>query len=142
MKKCPVHPIGNNQDESKLISYYFSLDEKHSLFIGNLVIGAGRKQARADMAETLKSLRNNHYLFYRGKGSHDTPDKLIDYVSRKRLTLASSGNFFQYPPNRESVTFIGQVKETGEEFLFRIYDRKYFLYLLKRLRTVKKESAQ
>ena len=28
------------------------------------------------------------------------------------------------------------------EFLFRIYDREYFLYLLKRLRTVKKESAQ
>ena len=42
----------------------------------------------------------------------------------------------------ESATFIGHIKETSEEFLFRIYDREYFLYLLKRLRTVKKESAQ
>ena len=43
---------------------------------------------------------------------------------------------------QESATFIGHIKETSEEFLFRIYDREYFLYLLKRLRTVKKESAQ
>lgn len=48
---------------------------------------------------------------------------------------------FQYPTNRESATFFGQVKETGEEFLFRIYDRDYFLYLLKRLRTVKRENC-
>ena len=72
----------------------------------------------------------------------ETPDELIDYVSRKKLTLISDGHFLQYPPNRESVTFIGHIKETSEEFLFRIYDREYFLYLLKRLRIVKKESAQ
>ena len=60
----------------------------------------------------------------------------------RRLTLVSDGHFFQYPPGRESATFIGHIKETSEEFLFRIYDREYFLYLLKRLRTVKKESAQ
>ena len=62
--------------------------------------------------------------------------------SGKKLTFVPDGHFFQYPPGRESATFIGHIKETSEEFLFRIYDREYFLYLLKRLRTVKKESAQ
>ena len=105
---------------TRLIPYYFSLD----------------------MANTLKSLRRNHYQFYKGKGHYETPDELIDHVSGKKLTLVSDGHFFQYPPDKESVTFIGHIKETSEEFLFRIYDREYFLYLLKRLRTVKKESAQ
>ena len=127
---------------TRLIPYYFSLDGKQSVFICNLVIQSDSRQARTDMANTLKSLRRNHYQFYKGKGHYETPDELIDHVSGKKLTLVSDGHFFQYPPGRESATFIGHIKETSEEFLFRIYDREYFLYLLKRLRTVKKESAQ
>ena len=127
---------------TRLIPYYFSLDGKQPVFICNLVIQSDSRQARTDMANTLKSLRRNHYQFYKGKGHYETPDELIDHVSGKKLTLVSDGHFFQYPPDRESVTFIGHIKETSEEFLFRIYDREYFLYLLKRLRTVKKESAQ
>ena len=128
--------------EARLIPYYFSLDGKHPVFICNLVIQSDSRQARTDMANTLKSLRRNHFQFYKGKGHYETPDELIDHVSGKKLTLVSDGHFFQYPPGRESATFIGHIKETSEEFLFRIYDREYFLYLLKRLRTVKKESAQ
>lgn len=127
---------------TRLIPYYFSLDGKQPAFICNLVIQSDSKQTRTDMANILRSLRSNHFQFYKGKGRYETPDELIDYVSRKKLTLISDGHFLQYPPNRESVTFIGHIKETSEEFLFRIYDREYFLYLLKRLRTVKKESAQ
>ena len=127
---------------TRLIPYYFSLDGKQSVFICNLVIQSDSRQARTDMANTLKSLRRNHYQFYKGKGHYETPDELIDHVSGKKFTLVSDGHFFQYPPGRESATFIGHIKETSEEFLFRIYDREYFLYLLKRLRTVKKESAQ
>lgn len=127
---------------TRLIPYYFSLDGKQPVFICNLVIQSNSRQARTDMANTLKSLRRNHYQFYKGKGHYETPDELIDHVSGKKLTLVSDGHFFQYPPGRESATFIGHIKETSEEFLFRIYDREYFLYLLKRLRTVKKESAQ
>ena len=118
---------------TRFIPYYFSVDGKQPVFICNLVIQSDSRQARTDMANTLKSLRRNHYQF---------PDELIDHVSGKKLTLVSDGHFFQYPPGRESATFIGHIKETSEEFLFRIYDREYFLYLLKRLRTVKKESAQ
>ena len=112
---------------TRFIPYYFSVDGKQPVFICNLVIQSDSRQARTDMANTLKSLRRNHYQFH---------------VSGKKLTLVSDGHFFQYPPGRESATFIGHIKETSEEFLFRIYDREYFLYLLKRLRTVKKESAQ
>lgn len=124
-----------------LIPYYFSVEGKQPAFICNLVIQSDSRQARKDMANTLKSLRSNHYLFYRGKGEYDTPDELINYVSCKDFTLSSNGRFFQYPTNRESATFVGQIKETGEEFLFRIYDREYFLHLLKRLRSVKRESG-
>lgn len=127
---------------TRFIPYYFSVDGKQPVFICNLVIQSDSRQARTDMANTLKSLRRNHYQFYKGKGHYATPDELIDHVSGKKLTLVSDGHFFQYPPGRESATFIGHIKETSEEFLFRIYDREYFLYLLKRLRTVKKESAQ
>ena len=80
-----------------------------------LVIQSDSRQARTDMANTLKSLRRNHYQFYKGKGHYETPDELIDHVSGKKLTLVSDGHFFQYPPDKESVTFIGHIKETSEE---------------------------
>lgn len=83
-----------------------------------------------------------HYLFFKGKGKYETPEELFTEVSRNKLTLISDEHFFQYPRNRESVTFVGRIKETAGEFLFRIYDREYFLYLLKRLRTVKRESTR
>lgn len=142
LKDGPVLPIEDNPDKIMLTSYYFLFDGKKKLFICNHITEQDNKRGRNETAGILKSLRRNHYQFYKGKGHYDTPDELIDHVSGKKLTLVSDGHFFQYPPGRESATFIGHVKETSEEFLFRIYDREYFLYLLKRLRTVKKESAQ
>ena len=78
---------------TRLIPYYFSLDGKQPVFICNLVIQSDSKQARTDMANTLKSLRRNHYQFYKGKGHYETPDELIDHVSGKKLTLVSDGSF-------------------------------------------------
>lgn len=124
------------------VPYCFSLAGQQPAFICNLVIGSDSRRARTDMARTLRSLRKNHYLFYKGKGKYETPDELFTEVARDKLTLISEGHFFQYPRNRESATFVGRIKETAGEFLFRIYDREYFLYLLKRLRTVKRESAR
>ena len=57
---------------TRLIPYYFSLDGKQSVFICNLVIQSDSRQARTDMANTLKSLRRNHYQFYKGKGHYET----------------------------------------------------------------------
>ena len=58
-------------DGTRLIPYYFSLDGKQSVFICNLVIQSDSRQARTDMANTLKSLRRNHYQFYKGKGHYE-----------------------------------------------------------------------
>lgn len=134
--------LKDRPDNAGLTPYYFSLEGKQPVFICNLIIGSDSRQARTDMACTLKSLRKNHYLFYKGKGKYETPEELFTEVSRNKLTLISDEHFFQYPRNRESVTFVGRIKETAGEFLFRIYDREYFLYLLKRLRTVKRESTR
>lgn len=135
-------PIGDNDtDLWHMTPYSFSVDGKAPVFLCNLVYRDDRRQARTDMTHTLKSLRNSHYRYCWGKGPYETPDCLMDRAFQEDLTLISGGCFFQYPTNRESATFFGQVKETGEEFLFRIYDRDYFLYLLKRLRTVKRENC-
>lgn len=135
-------PVGDNgTDLWHMMPYFFSVDGKAPAFLCNLVYRDDRRQARTDMAHTLKSLRNSHYRYCWGKGTYETPDCLMDRAFQENLTLISGGCFFQYPTNRESATFFGQVKETGEEFLFRIYDRDYFLYLLKRLRTVKRENC-
>ncbi len=124
-RKAIISKEGKDGKNGKgIIPYYFSLDGKQPLFICNLVIQSDSVQARADMATILKSLRKNNYLLYKGKGKYETPDELIDHVSGKKLTLVSDGHFFQYPPGRESATFIGHIKETSEEFLFRIYDRE------------------
>ena len=64
----------------------------------------------------------------------------MDYIRENDYTLLAAKAFFQYPLNRESATFFGSVKETGEKFLYRIYDRCIFLHLLKRLRSVKRET--
>lgn len=60
---------------TRLIPYYFSLDGKQSVFICNLVIQSDSRQARTDMANTLKSLRRNHYQFrtLRNSGRTDRP---------------------------------------------------------------------
>ena len=128
IKTNPIDSVTDKANSLKLIPYYFSLDGKQPVFICNLVIQSDSRQARTDMANTLKSLRRNHYQFYKGKGHYETPDKLIDHVSRKKLTLVSDRDFFQYPPGRESATFIGHIKETSEEFLFRSYDREDWLF--------------
>ena len=135
-------PVGDNDtDLWHMTPYSFSVDGKAPVFLCNLVYRDDRRQARTDMAHTLKSLRNSHYRYCWGKGTYETPDCLMDRAFQESITIISGGCFFQDPTNRESATFFGQVKETGEEFLFRIYDRDYFLYLLKRLRTVKRENC-
>ena len=69
-------------------------------------------------------------------------DKFLGEVMKKKHTLLANGNFLQYPVNRESVSFTGTVRETGEPFFFRIYDRDLFLYLLSTLRNIRREKAE
>ena len=84
---------------TRLIPYYFSLDGKQSVFICNLVIQSDSRQARTDMANTLKSLRRNHYQSIKEKDI--TKLRTTDRPCiRKEAHPCFDGHFFQYPPGR------------------------------------------
>lgn len=61
-------PVGDNDtDLWHMTPYSFSVDGKAPVFLCNLVYRDDRRQARTDMAHTLKSLRNSHYRYCWGK---------------------------------------------------------------------------
>ncbi|WP_455606362.1 hypothetical protein [Bacteroides sp.] len=115
-------------------------------FIYNLTAGAdapsGVRDARRETARILRSLRRHHFLYFSANEKSDDMETFLDRVRKKKHTLLANGNFLQYPMNRESVSFTGTVKETGEEFFYRIYDRELFLHLLHKMRSVKREMKK
>ena len=119
--------------------HFFPSDRKQLLFICNLYNPAD-KESRSGVARILLSLRKHHFLYYKGEGRFEDLDEWMDYIKENDYTLLAAKAFFQYPLNRESATFVGSVKETGEKFLYRIYDKGIFLHLLKRFRSVKREA--
>lgn len=125
-------------------AYFFVTEEGGQLFICNLTASGKTEESilevRKDVARTLRSLHRHHYAYFTGIGDTDDLDRFMDDTEKNDYTLLASGAFFQYPVNRESVTFTGKIKETDKRFLYRIYDREVFLHLLKRLRSVKRET--
>ena len=124
-------------------AYFFVTDKGCQRFICNLTVSGEAEsvqEARKDVARILRSLRRHHFTYYAGTEGIDDLDRFMDYMEKNDYTLLSAGTFFQYPINRESVTFTGKIKETGKRFLYRIYDREIFLHLLKRLRGIKRET--
>ncbi len=138
--------ISLNNENFSVIPYFFLNAKNEKVFICNLagIMDDPKecRKSRQDMARTLLSLRKRHFMYYTGKGKYDDVEEFMDRTEKEKYTLLANGTFFQYPVNRESVTFTGSVKETGEEFLYRIYDRELFLHLLHRLRAVKRETVQ
>ncbi|CAG9929807.1 hypothetical protein [Bacteroides ovatus] len=136
---------GKDKQEIITIPYSFTDKENRERFICNMVTGQNDggdiRKARKDMANILISLRRHHFLYFSGYGSHDDMETFLDEVEKKRYTIVANGAFFQFPLCRDSVSFIGTVKETGETFFYRIYDRELFLHVLHRLRTVKRENT-
>ena len=100
------------------------------------------RDVRLETAKILRSLRRHHFLYFSGYEENDDMDKFLGEVMKKKHILLANGNFLQYPVNRESVSFTGTVRETGEPFFFRIYDRELFLHLLYVLRGIKREKAK
>lgn len=124
-------------------AYFFITGKGGPRFICNLTVSGEMEsvqEARKDVARILQSLRRHHFTYYAGMGGIDDLDRFMDYMEKDGYTLLAAGTFFQYPAGRESVTFTGKIKETGKRFLYRIYDREIFLHLLKRLRSVKRET--
>lgn len=141
IEKWNIASTQDGDDKVLGVAYFFPSDRKQLLFICNL-LDPRDKESRADTARTLLSLRKHHFLYYKGEGRFEDLDELMDYIRENDYTLLANRMFFQYPVSRESVTFFGSVKETGEKFLYRIYDRDIFLHLLKCLRSVKRETSQ
>lgn len=129
-----------------VIPYLFIDRNGEKKFIGNICFRPEDKQGmenvKKDMARILLSLRRHHFLYFSDGDRHDDLDSFLDRVAREKHTLSAKGTFFQYPTNRESVSFSGSVKETGENFFYRIYDRELFLHLMCRLRGVKREMGK
>lgn len=129
-----------------LIPYFFTDMDGQKKFICNLVTVPDEKPdircVRKNMAEILLSLRRHHFLYFSEHKERDDMEDFLEEVRTESHTLLANGNFFQYPMNRESVSFTGMVKETGEPFFFRIYDRDVFLHLLYALRSIKREKVK
>lgn len=139
IEKWNIASSHGGDDKVLGVAYFFPSDRKRLLFICNQ-FNPQDKRCRMDTARILLSLRKHHFLYYKGEGRFEDLDEWMDYIRENDYTLLAGKAFFQYPLNRESATFVGSVKETSEKFLYRIYDRGIFLHLLKRLRSVKRET--
>lgn len=145
-KELPSTITDKTKRETFISPYSFVHRDGKERFICNLVSeqndAVNTRRARKDMAAILLSLRRHHFLYFSGSDKFDDMEKFMDMIEKKKYTLLANSNFIQYPVNRESVTFTGSIKETGETFFYRIYDRELFQHLLYKLRNVKREKAE
>lgn len=145
-KELPSTITDKTKRETFISPYSFVHRDGKERFICNLVSeqndAVNTRRARKDMATILLSLRRHHFLYFSGSDKFDDMEKFMDMIEKKKYTLLANSNFIQYPVNRESVTFTGSIKETGETFFYRIYDRELFQHLLYKLRNVRREKAE
>lgn len=145
-KELPSTITDKTKQETFISPYSFVHRDGKERFICNLVSeqndAVNTRRARMDMATILLSLRRHHFLYFSGSDKFDDMEKFMDMIEKKKYILLANSNFIQYPVNRESVTFTGNIKETGETFFYRIYDRELFQHLLYKLRNVKREKAE
>lgn len=141
-----IRPEKTNKGILLITPYLFIDRNGEKKFIANTCFrpgdGQGIENARKCMARILLSLRRHHFLYFSDDDKHDDLDSFLDKIAREKHTLSAKGTFFQYPTNHESVSFSGNVKETGENFFYRIYDRELFLHLMCRLRGIKRETEK
>lgn len=146
LKELPSSIMDQTKQETFINPYSFVHSDGKERFICNLVSkqndAVNTHKSRKDMAAILLSLRRHHFLYFSGSDKFDDMEKFMDMIEKKKYTLLANSGFFQYPLNRESVSFTGSIKETKETFFYRIYDRKLFQYLLYKLRSVKREKEE
>lgn len=146
IKEAPCVLSGPKDERCLIIPYLFADADDEKKFICNLVANPGNdtdiRKARKGMANVLLSLRRHHFHYFSAHERYDDLESFLDEAVGKGRTLLANGRFFQYPINRESVSFSGMVKETNEPFFFRIYNRELFLYLIHRLKGIKRKTSQ
>ena len=146
LKEKPMGIFDHTRHSFTVIVPYLFLDKNgEKKFICNLVKGTDEssgKDARQETARVLQSLRRHHFLYFSGYEGNDDMGRFLERVVQNRHTLSANGDFLQYPTNRESVSFAGTVKETGEKCFYRIYDLELFHYLLYKLRSIRMEKKE
>lgn len=145
--KGATQVIADKKNGNTLITpYSFINAEGDERFICNRVAKQNDVEdihrSRKEMAYIFLSLRKHHFRYFSDNSGEDDIEKFLNEVSSKKQTLLASGRFLQFPINHESVSFTGSIKETGETFFYRIYDRELFQYLLYKLRNVKRENTE
>lgn len=145
--KGATQVIADKKNGNTLITPYSFINPKgDECFICNRVVKQNDAEdihkSRKEMVDILLSLRKHHFKYFSDNSGEDDIEKFLDEVSSKKQTLLASGRFFQFPINHESVSFTGSIKETGETFFYRIYDRELFQHLLCKLRNVKRENTE
>lgn len=135
-----------NTGNTLITPYSFINADGNERFICNTVAKQNNAEdihrSRKEMAGILFSLRKQHFRYFSDNNGEDDIEKFLDEVGSKKQTLLANGRFFQFPINYESVSFTGSIKETGEAFFYRIYDRELFQHLLHKLRNIKREKAE
>ena len=146
LKEKPMVISDHARHASIIIVPYLFLDiNGEKKFICNLMRGTDEssgRDVRLETAKILRSLRRHHFLYFSGYEGNDDMGRFLERVVQNRHTLSANGDFLQYPTNRESVSFAGTVKETGEKFFYRIYDLELFHYLLYKLRSIRMEKKE
>ncbi len=141
--KEPTGTIADGKGGKTAVTAYSFIDSMgKKRFIGNLTTTENpdeTSRSRQAMARTLLNLRKHHYQYLSAFIPSEDMVEFLNRVMERKQTILTGGTLMQYPTNRESVTVSGSIKETGEAFLFRIYDRDLFLYLTACLRSIKKE---
>ena len=145
--KGTTQVIADKNTGNTLITPYFFINaDGNERFICNTVAKQNNAEdihrSRKEMAGILFSLRKQHFRYFSDNNGEDDIEKFLDEVGSKKQTLLANGRFFQFPINHESVSFTGNIKETGEAFFYRIYDRELFQNLLHKLRNIKREKAE
>lgn len=141
------HMITDKEKQEISVTPYSFIDkEGKERFICNMVYKQEDTKdickARKDMANTLLSLRKHHFQYFSGHDKNNDIETFLDEVEKKEYTMVANGCFFQFPVRRDSVSFTGSVKETGDIFFYRIYDRELFLHIIYRLRAIKREKVK
>ena len=133
-KGLPQAITGKNGEGTFITPSSFINTEGEERFICNLVVKRDDTesvhQSRKELSDILLSLRKHHFLYFSGHNKRDDIESFLDEAEKKGYTLLSNGRFCQFPINHESVSFTGSIKETGERFFYRIYDRELFLHLM------------
>lgn len=145
--KGTTQVIADKHTGNTLITpYSFINADGNERFICNTVAKQNNAEdihrSRKEMAGILFSLRKQHFRYFSDNNGEDDIEKFLDEVGSKKQTLLANGRFFQFPINHESVSFTGNIKETGEAFFYRIYYRELFQHLLHKLRNIKREKAE